>query len=1171
MPTSQADSCRQAPGRNIPLRMILMGSWVLQVLVVIGLTGYFSLHDGQAAIHNHSVLYLGALLLSTGLGWLTARWLVIPIRRLNQAARALAEGNLNYRVENQHSIQEINALAQSFNQMAEQLQTSFTALLASETSFKNIAANVPGAIFRYVLHPDGSDAVLYMSPGCYQLWEVEAEVVKQDAQILWEMIHPDDLPAMQTSVAESARTLQLWHQEWRITTPSGQLKWLQGAGNPTLQPNGDVIWDTVILDVSERQIAEQALKIQRDFNQLIAEITSRFVDLNAADLDVEIERTLHLIGTATQVDTSYVFRFNQDAQTMSMTHEWCRSGCPHQRPLAQDIPLSAFPWSMALAQQREIIQVPCVADLPAEAAIDQAGWQRFNIVALLAVPLIQKSMVTGLMGFASFNTPIVWEDEAIRLLGVMGQTIANAQERAQDEHQLFMSEERLRLALKAANQGLYDLNPQTGEAVVSPEYAMMLGYDPDTFHETNARWIERLHPDDRETVARIYRDYIAGKLPEYKVEFRQRTRTGGWKWILSLGKIVDWDAAGQPLRMLGTHTDIDDRKLAEIQLQQTVERERLVRVITERIRQSLDLDEILTTTVTQVRQVLQTDRVILFKLEPDGSGNIIQEAVGANWQRILGQTIVDPCFQAETLQRYLGGQERAITDIDDGNLESCYANFLRQFNIRATLIVPIIQTDVLWGLLIAHQCNQPRQWSEAEIQLLKQLADQVAIALQQSQLYQQLQQLNVSLEQQVQQRTSALQQALEFESLLQRIADKVRETLDEEQVIHAAVEELARILHTNGCGIGIFDLDQETSTICYARLDAGVPSIHDRVFHFSNYPELYQQLLRGEPFQFCGTFDQSYPTPSTQAKGTLLVSPLVDNRGALGELWLYRTGESIFAGTEVRLVQQVANQCAIGIRQSRLYQASQVQVEALEQLHQMKDDFLSTVSHELRSPMTNIKMAIQMVELRLQQQQVNDNRLTTYLQILESACSQELALINDLLDLQRLEAGMQPLELESVDLNHWLPSIAEPFKARALEQHQQLTLALPLNLPTITTDLASFKRIVTELLHNACKYTPPAEKITVTVQIQNTILQIQVCNSGVELPPEELPRLFEKFYRVAGSDRWKHGGTGLGLALVKRLVEHLHGSIAVENVGGWICFTVQLPVSNCLRNEDFII
>jgi signal transduction histidine kinase len=268
----------------------------------------------------------------------------------------------------------------------------------------------------------------------------------------------------------------------------------------------------------------------------------------------------------------------------------------------------------------------------------------------------------------------------------------------------------------------------------------------------------------------------------------------------------------------------------------------------------------------------------------------------------------------------------------------------------------------------------------------------------------------------------------------------------------------------------------------------------------------------------------------------------------------------VFADPEVRLVQQVANQCAIGIRQSRLYQASQIQVEALEQLHQMKDDFLSTVSHELRSPMTNIKMAIQMVKLRLHQQQIHGDRLTQYLQILETSCNQELALINDLLDLQRLEAGMQSLELESIDLNYWLPSIAEPFEARAREQNQQLTLDLALNLPTITTDVASFKRIVMELLHNACKYTPPHEQIIVTAQIRNTILHIQVCNSGVELPPEELPRLFEKFYRVTGSDRWKHGGTGLGLTLAKRLVEHLHGSIGVESATGWTCFTVDLPL-----------
>jgi PAS domain S-box-containing protein len=131
------------------------------------------------------------------------------------------------------------------------------------------------------------------------------------------------------------------------------------------------------------------------------------------------------------------------------------------------------------------------------------------------------------------------------------------------------SEARLRLALHAANQGLYDLNVQTGETVINDEYARMLGHDPATFRESNAAWIERLHPDDRERVAGVYRDYVAGRLPEYHVEFRQRTADGSWKWIFSTGRIVERDAAGQPRRMLGTHTDITERKEAEAALEQT--------------------------------------------------------------------------------------------------------------------------------------------------------------------------------------------------------------------------------------------------------------------------------------------------------------------------------------------------------------------------------------------------------------------------------------------------------------------------------------------------------------------------------------------------------------------------------------------------------------------------
>ncbi|MDZ8104934.1 MAG: PAS domain-containing protein [Nostoc sp. DedQUE12a] len=150
-------------------------------------------------------------------------------------------------------------------------------------------------------------------------------------------------------------------------------------------------------------------------------------------------------------------------------------------------------------------------------------------------------------------------------------------QRKQAQAALQDSEERLRLALVVANQGLYDLNLQTGDAIVNPEYALMLGYEPDEFQETNAKWRERLHPDDAAAVSQAYEDYIAGKVDDYQVEFRLRTKTGDWKWILSVGKIVAWDNEGKPLRMLGTHSDVSDRKRAEAEREQLLLREQAAR------------------------------------------------------------------------------------------------------------------------------------------------------------------------------------------------------------------------------------------------------------------------------------------------------------------------------------------------------------------------------------------------------------------------------------------------------------------------------------------------------------------------------------------------------------------------------------------------------------------
>ncbi|MCW6035786.1 EAL domain-containing protein [Spirulina subsalsa FACHB-351] len=159
----------------------------------------------------------------------------------------------------------------ALKQEIKQRQQAELALKKSEQRFHNMAANVPGAIFQYVLRSDGSDGVTYMSPGCYGLWEVEAAEVVENGRILWEMVHREDREAMYESVMQSAQTLQPWSWQWRIITPSGRLKWLEASAQPERRENGDVVWDTLITDVSDRKATEIALQKNEERLRLVTE------------------------------------------------------------------------------------------------------------------------------------------------------------------------------------------------------------------------------------------------------------------------------------------------------------------------------------------------------------------------------------------------------------------------------------------------------------------------------------------------------------------------------------------------------------------------------------------------------------------------------------------------------------------------------------------------------------------------------------------------------------------------------------------------------------------------------------------------------------------------------------------------------------------------------------
>ena len=426
-----------------------------------------------------------------------------------------------------------------------------------------------------------------------------------------------------------------------------------------------------------------------------------------------------------------------------------------------------------------------------------------------------------------------------------------------------------------------------------------------------------------------------------------------------------------------------------------------------------------------------------------------------------------------------------------------------------------------------------------------------------SELYRQVRQLNANLEAQVRERTAQLQQALTYEAMLKRITDSVRDSLDEDQILQNAVQELALGLGTAGCDAGIYDLDQGTSTIRYEYIRFGIPTAKGSTLKMTDDAHLYSQLFQAQYFQFCCICDNGIrPLVGLHAA---FVCPIVDDQSVMGDLWLFKQADEAFTDLEIRLVQQVANQCAIALRQARLHHATQAQVTALEELNQLKDDFLSAVSHELRTPMSTMKVAIHMLKTMN-----NPERQQQCLDILQFECSREIDLIDDLLDLQRLEAFSYPLSPVEIDLQECLAHLVKPFQLRMLDRQQHLQIRIPANLPSMVTDRQTLERVLAELLNNACKYTPPDGEVILSVEPMKdrfsdraTNIVFSVINQA-EIPAAELSRIFDRFYRVPNGDRWRQGGTGLGLDLVQRRVTELGGSIQVESSHGWTTFTVRL-------------
>jgi PAS domain S-box-containing protein len=274
----------------------------------------------------------------------------------------------------------------------------------------------------------------------------------------------------------------------------------------------------------------------------------------------------------------------------------------------------------------------------------------------------------------------------------------------------------------------------------------------------------------------------------------------------------------------------------------------------------------------------------------------------------------------------------------------------------------------------------------------------------------------------------------------------------------------------------------------------------------------------------------------------------------------------VFRDDTQRLLAEERNLAIERARQLELQMAEQ------QRLIDLKEEFLATVSHDLRTPLANIRTTLRLLEMVLDQEDAaksnwltNHPSIVRYLNVINEQCERQIDLVNDLLEMREVDANLSSPELNPAQLQDWIPHVLEGFQQRAQLQQQSLRIDIPSNLPSFTTELSSLTRILSELVHNACKYTPAGEQIVVIVRVSQsenwsqTVLQIQVSNSGVEIPPAEWTRIFEPFYRITSRDLRKQGGTGLGLSLVKKLVTRLQGTINVTSEFGWTTFTILLP------------
>lgn len=726
-------------------------------------------------------------------------------------------------------------------------------------------------------------------------------------------------------------------------------------------------------------------------------------------------------------------------------------------------------------------------------------------------------------------------DEEGRVTHYQG-IVIDVTDRREAEERLRESEERLRSVVEHSHAGILIVDDSYRFVYVNDELCRILGYEREEILGQDFR--KFLDEESRSLVAERYVQRQRGEAPPARYEFNV-VRKDGMKRRVEIRAAVIRDPEGR-MRTVGQLLDITERKRAEEAVARYIDRLQVLREIDQAILAARSPGEIAMAALDHVRRLLPCSRasVTTFDLL-NRRATVLAVHVNGTTRLAAGSTF--PLDRFGVIRRLEQGQVHLVKDTwQVKGLDSTGQTLLAE-GIRSYLIVPLVSRGTLVGSLNVG-AYEPDAFDAEHVEVAREVADQLAIAIQNAWLLEAERQRRAELE------------ALREASL------HLTSSLQPQPVLEAVVEHALKLVAASDAHIFLYDGERLTfGAAVWAGGLQQTPYAEPRPDGVT-----YAVARTGEQIVIPDV--DSHPLFADWKWGGAIVGlPLRSGERVVGVMTVAFERPHEFTPEELRALSLLADQASIAIQNARLHQEVRRHAEELsealarlQELDQLKSEFIRNVSHELRLPLALIRGYADLLAMGELGEVAPEQKKP--IEIIARRAQMLGQLVEDITLILGAEA--RPIKREPVRMDDLARAALDDFAIAAEAAGLTLQSQIDDGLPPVLGEPIYLRRVLDNLLNNAVKFTPAGGTIVLRLTAEPDEVILQVSDTGIGIPPEHQQRIFDRFYQVDGSTSRRYGGMGLGLALVKEVVEALNGTVGVESVEGkGSTFTVRLPVA----------